>query len=81
MPDIPKVLFAKAKVIGTGTPTDPFRVNLPTYQMVGDITAGTVDILIPQDEYNAATARPDKGAIRRKYKGQSWDRPDVSDDT
>ncbi len=35
---------------------------------------------LPDDEVKS-NGRPDKGAIRQKYKGQSWDRPDVGDDT
>ncbi len=78
----------RAKVIGTGTPNDPIRVDLPTYQMVSGsevpaLPAATQSVLvdIPDLDADLGTNRPSKTAIRQRYKGQSWDRPDVSDDT
>ncbi len=77
----------RAKLIGTGTTADPIRVDLPTYAMVAnsELPAAapfqTVLVDIPDDEFDTNTGRPSKITIRRKYKGQSWDRPDVGDDT
>lgn len=81
----------KAKIIGSGTPDDPYRVNLPTYSMVREITprlpggmfpAGAVcDIVIPADELSKDGARPDPQVLRAKYRGQPlWDRANVGTD-
>ena len=79
----------KAKVVGSGEPGDPFRVDLPTYQMVPGTEeyAGpekkrlvSVEVLVPGDECDDK-GRPSKARIRAKYRGQKkWDRPDVLDD-
>jgi hypothetical protein len=72
-----------AKLIGTGTPNDPFRVNLPNYNMIGEpnYTTKKVDIKVPDDELTSDKTRPDVQKIRNKYKGQTaWDRANVASD-
>lgn len=78
----------KVKVIGAGKREDPFRVNLPTYSMVPGTEEYTdaekkilksVEVEVPADECDDE-GRPDKLKIRKKYKGQKWDRADVLDD-
>jgi len=70
----------KVKVVGKGTQDDPFRVNLPTCRMIGEIAKDkTVEVLVPDDE--CTDGKPDKAKIRAKYKGQPlWDREDVLSD-
>lgn len=72
----------KARIIGLGTQDNPKRVNLPSYQMVGEINAaGICDIIIPDDELNASKTRPNAHLIRAKYRGQVlWDRVGVAGD-
>ena len=79
----------RVKVVGSGTPEDPFRVDLPTYMMIPGseefdkkdpkrLVSVTVDI--PGDECDVH-GRPSPKKIRRKYKEQPrWDRPDVAKD-
>jgi len=79
----------KAKVVGSGSREDPFRVNLPTYTMVPGTeeyadaekkVLKAVDVEVPADEVDAQ-GRPDKAKIRAKYKGQPrWDHDKVGDD-
>lgn len=79
----------RVKVTGAGKPGDPFRVNLPTYQMIPGTEeyAGpqkkvlkSVAVEIPDDEVDAQ-GRPSAAKIRAKYKGQPrWDRKDVAKD-
>lgn len=79
----------KVKVVGSGTPEDPFRVDLPTYHMIPGTEeyAGvdkkvlkSVEVDIPADECDDK-GRLSKEKIRAKYKGQPrWDREDVTDD-
>jgi len=75
----------KVKVIGSGTPDDPYRVDLPTYTMVEcDTDKGKKPpnafaiVEVPDDEVD------EKGKINRlrlkeKYKGSKWEthEPDV----
>jgi len=70
----------KVKVVGSGKPEDPFRVNLPTYVLIGDVAEDkTAEVEIPDDE--CKDGKPDKAKIRAKYKGQPrWDREDVLSD-
>lgn len=68
-----------AKVIGSGTLADPFRVDLPNYQMTSAIAAGRVDIEVPDDETSLGAL--DKQKIRKKYQGQKWDNDQVGDNT
>lgn len=83
----------RAKVIGTGVSGDPYRVDLPDYQLVpgselppGSFVVGagpplTILIDVPDRIMNTVTQRPDKAKIRALYQGQPlWDRPDVGDD-
>lgn len=70
-----------AKFIGSGTVADPFRVDLPTYRMVGnpDHSQKKVEIEVPDDEVDE-TGKLDKNKIRAKYRGQpKWDKPTVTD--
>ena len=79
----------KVKVVGSGEPGDPFRVDLPTYQMIpGSEKYGgpkgktllSCEVLVPDDELDEK-GRLSKARIRAKYRGQKkWDRPDVLDD-
>ncbi len=72
-----------AKIIGSGTAEDPFRVNLPTYSMVDepDYIGKTVKIEVPDDELTADKTRPDSQKLREKYRGQpAWDRANVAAD-
>lgn len=79
----------RARVIGSGTKKDAFRVDLPTYQMIPGSEEYdsqdpkklvAVEVLVPADECDSK-GRPSKQKIRRKYKGQPrWDRPDVAAD-
>ncbi len=80
-----------AKISGSGTTSDPYRVNLPTWQMLREITprkadgtfppGATVEIEVPDDECDLVTKNLDKAKIRKKYAGQAkWDRADVGDD-
>ncbi len=80
-----------AKIIGKGTPDDPYRVNLPTWEMIREITprrpdgtfppGATVEIEVPDDECDLNKKIIDKAKIRKKYAGQIlWDRADVADD-
>jgi hypothetical protein len=71
------------KLIGSGTPDDPYRVNLPSYSMFGepDYAAKTCVVEVPDDELDESKKRPDRQKLREKYRGQSkWDRADVADD-
>jgi len=79
----------RARVIGSGSAEDPYRVDLPNYQMVEPLALPPglppkdpkrrVFVEIPDDELNGG--RPSKAKIRQKYRGQpAWDRPDVCDD-
>lgn len=84
-----KSVKVKVKVIGSGTLDDPFRVDLPTYQMIpgSEEFAGvdkkvlkSVEVLVPADECDEK-GRPSPDKIQAKYKGQPrWDRKDVAKD-
>jgi len=67
----------RVKVTGKGTPEDPYRVNLPTYIMIGDVAEDkTVEVEVPDDE--CTDGKLDKHKMRNKYKGQPlWDRDGV----
>ena len=77
----------KVKVIGKGTDEDPFRVDLPTYQMIPrtEEYAGpekkrlvSVEVRVPDDELDDQ-GWPDPKKIRRKYRGQPrWDHKNVA---
>ena len=79
----------KVKVVGSGEPDDPFRVNLPAYQMIPGTEEYTgpekkrlvtVEVLVPDDELDEK-GRLSKAKIRAKYKGQKrWDHDKVTDD-
>jgi hypothetical protein len=78
-----------AKIIGSGTDNDPYRIDLPCYQILNPQPSGAVivkngasiSIWLPDDEFDANAQRPSKAKIRTKYSGQKlWDRPDVTDD-
>ena len=84
-----KTVKVKVKVIGSGKEEDPFRVDLPAYQMIpgSEEYAGldkkvlkSVEVLVPADECTAK-GQLSKSKIRAKYKGQkAWDRADVLSD-
>jgi ABC-type uncharacterized transport system substrate-binding protein len=79
----------KAKVIGSGKPDDPFRVNLPTFQMVhgteeyadeAKTKLIAVVVEVPDDELDEKGALS-KEKIRKKYEKQpKWDHDKVTDD-
>ena len=79
----------RAKVTGSGKPGDPFRVDLPTYQMIPgseeygpgpDHILKSVEVMVPADECDSK-GRLSKSKIRAKYKGQKrWDRAGVLSD-
>ena len=79
----------KVKVVGSGEPGDPRRVNLPTYQMIpGSEKYGgpkgktllSCEVLVPDDELDDQ-GRLSKARIRAKYKGQKrWDHKHVAED-
>ena len=79
----------RVKVIGSGTREEPFRVDLPTYQMIPgseehgpgpDHILKSVEVLVPADECDSK-GRLSKSKIRAKYKGQErWDREDILKD-
>ena len=79
------------KVVGSGTENDPYKVNLPSYTIIKELTPRDehgkfhpnpkVMISVPDDEWDEKTGRLDKKKIRQKYKdNEKWDRPDVGDD-
>jgi len=68
----------KAKVIGKGTCEDPYRVNLPTYIMIGDIAKDkTVLVDVPADEVDEKGKLNEK-LIREKYP-QNWSKFNAKD--
>ena len=79
----------RVKVTGSGKPGDPFRVDLPTYQMISGSeeyggphgkTLRSVEVEVPDDEVDKR-GRPDPEKIRDKYRGQPrWDRKGVAKD-
>lgn len=86
-----KAVVVKA-TLGSGTIDNPYRINLPTYIVIEEITKrdkGKFDknkpilmrVLVPDDEIDEKTGKLDKAKICKKYKGQpEWDKPDVCDD-
>jgi len=57
----------KVRLIGSGTEDDPYRVPLPTYQMVEvDYSLMIAVVLIPDDEVKKG--RVDRGRIKEKYR-------------
>ena len=62
----------KVKMIGKGTEEDPFTVDLPTWQMVGDCDYNTMEceVEIPNDEVDL-NGKIDQNKIRSKYK-KNW---------
>lgn len=70
----------KIKLSGDGTNSNPYHVNIPTYQIM-EIKDKIATVEVPDDEINSNTGKLDKNKIRHKYRGQSkWDRQDVTDD-
>lgn len=84
-----KVKKLRVKVVGSGEPGDPFRVDLPAYEMVPGTeeysdpekkVLASVEVKIPADECDDK-GQLSKARIRAKYKGQpAWDREDVLED-
>jgi len=67
-------------MIGSGTPLDPYRVDLPTWQgIVFDTDKGKKPphayaiVEVPDDELTP-DGKLDRAAIKRKYKGQKWEK-------
>lgn len=74
------------KALGTGQKGDPFRVNLPSY-IINEVIIGSpikANISVPNDEVDVdnitGVVTLSKVKIRLKYRGQSWDKVDVTDD-
>jgi hypothetical protein len=43
-------MILKVKLLGSGNPKDPYRVNLPTYSHIhGNVTEGWALVLVPED--------------------------------
>lgn len=70
------------KFCGCGIHGDENRVNLPTYIISEIIDGNKANILVPDDEVDNVDGiiKLSKDKIRLKYRGQSWDRQDVTDD-
>jgi len=50
-------MVLRVKLEGTGTPRDPYRVNLPTYQMIhGNVTHGWALVAVPDDVHGLTAA-------------------------
>ncbi|MDH5199608.1 MAG: hypothetical protein OEW93_01870 [Candidatus Bathyarchaeota archaeon] len=79
----------RVKVTGSGKEGDPFRVDLPTYQMIPGSEEYdkkdpkrlvSVAVEVPADECDDH-GRPSPEKIRAKYRGQKpWDHKDVAKD-
>jgi len=62
-----EVVRVKVRLIGEGTEENPYRVPLPTYQIIEiDYERGRAVILIPDDEVKEG--RVDRERIREKYR-------------
>lgn len=71
----------RVKVVGSGEPGDPFRVDLPTYYMIpgteeytgpkGQKKLATVAVEIPADELDKH-GRPDPQKLTAKYGEKRW---------
>lgn len=70
------------KLCGCGTHGDEYRVNLPSYIISEIIDGNKANISVPDDEVDNVNGiiKLSKDKIRLKYRGQSWDRPNVTDD-
>jgi len=67
-------------MIGSGTQADPYRVDLPTWQGIEfDTDKGKKPpnawaiVEVPDDEVGP-DGKLDKEKIKRKYKGQKWEK-------
>ena len=50
-------MLVKVKLHGTGKEKDPYRVNLPTYQLVhGNISQGHAIVFVPDDVHGLSDA-------------------------
>ena len=70
----------KVRMIGSGTLDDPYRVNLPAYQgLEFDTDKGKKPpnawaiVEVPDDEVDEK-GKLNRAAIKRKYKGQKWEK-------
>ena len=70
----------KVRMIGAGTDSDPYRVDLPTWQMIEcDTDKGKKPpnawaiVEVPDDEVDGK-GKLNRAAIKRKYKGQMWEK-------
>ena len=70
----------KVHIIGSGTRDDPYTVDLPTWQGIElDTDKGKKPpnawaiVEVPDDECTP-DGKLDKKAIKRKYKGQKWEK-------
>ncbi len=75
-------ILVKAKLIGSGKEGDPWRVNLPHYQMVDgtiDYQGKTCEVLVPRRI--CENGQLSKTKVRKLYQGQAaWDHDTVLDD-
>ena len=84
-----KTVKVRVNVTGSGKQEDPFKVDLPTYQMIPGTEEydkvdkkllKSVEVLVPADECTSK-GQLSKAKIRAKYKGQDrWDREDILTD-
>jgi len=75
----------KVKMIGSGTPDNPYRVDLPTWQgLKFDTDKGIYPpkakavVLVPDDECTPG-GRISRATLRKKYAGSLWEKhePDI----
>jgi len=70
----------RVKMIGSGTPDDPYRVDLPNYRIIeADTDRGIrppkayAIIEVPNDELTPS-GRISRATLKKKYKGSRWER-------
>lgn len=70
------------KTIGKGIDGDPLKVDLPSYQVIEFLPDKKAKIYIPDDEVDDINGviTLSKIKIRQKYRGQVWDRANITDD-
>jgi hypothetical protein len=78
----------QVKIIGSGTESDPYRVDLPTWQGIEfDTDKGKKPpnafaiVEVPDDEVDEK-GKIDRKRLKEKYKGSVWEKhkPDIGDE-
>ena len=70
----------KVRMIGSGTPSDPYRVDLPVWRGIefdtdkGKKPPHAFAIVEVPDNELTTDGKLDRAAIKRKYKGQKWEK-------